>query len=168
MCFLILQHGFVQAELNPLLRTSLKYDQVMVERVLSTDTLLLASGEKVALIGLTGLDPLGSKEVQRDEHGFIIRDQDPTTSFEVEALRFMNTLVGNKMVRLEFDVERRDEQGHLLAYVILPDGKIVNEEALRYGFAHLKLRMPNMKYAERFRRAYKEARQEMRGLQGNW
>ncbi|MBF0505051.1 MAG: thermonuclease family protein [Candidatus Omnitrophica bacterium] len=159
---------FSRAELNPLLESTPKYNKVVVERVLRVDTLLLAGGEKVCLIGLQGPRPPKFHDVNRDSHGFIIPDDDPTTSFEVEALRFIKELTEKKTVHLEFDAERRNDDGILQAYVILPDGKMLNEEALRYGYAQLKLRMPNMKYAQRLRDAYKESRREMRGLQGNW
>ncbi|MBF0388043.1 MAG: thermonuclease family protein [Candidatus Omnitrophica bacterium] len=158
----------VRAELNPLLQASARREQVLVERVLTVDMLILAGGEKVSLIGIEGPNPPKMRDVKRDANGFIIPDEDPTTPFEVEALRFVKSLAEGQLVRLVFDVERRSSDGILQAYVILPDGKILNEEALRFGYAQLRLRMPNMKYAERFRQAYREARKEMRGMQGNW
>jgi micrococcal nuclease len=132
------------------------------------DTLLLENNEKVTLIGIKGPRPPKPPDVNRDEHGLIIPVQDPTTPLELEAFRFTKDLVEGKSVRLEFDTERRDDSNVLTAYVFLPDGKMLNEEVLRQGYAELKLRMPNMKYAERLRKAYQEARKEMRGLQGNW
>ncbi len=156
------------AELNPLLQTISLYDQIIVERVLTTNTLLLKNGEKVSLIGLAEASTPKSIEVARDDNGFIIPDEDPTTSFDIEAIRFVRDLVENKPVHLEFDAQRRNSDGVLLAYVFLSDDRMVNEEELRFGYAQLKLQVPNMKYAQRLRNAYKEARQEMRGLQGNW
>ncbi len=157
------------AELNPLLQSSsIKNDHILVEKVLRVDLLQLAGGRRVSLIGILGPNPPKYREVKRDTNGFIIPDEDPTTPFEVEALRFIKALVEKKTVRLEFDVDRRADDGSLLAYVFLPDGKMLNDEALRHGYAQLDLRMPNMKYAERFRQAYRQARREMRGMQGNW
>jgi micrococcal nuclease len=156
------------AELNPLLERSSKYGDIKVVRVLSLDTLLLENNEKVTLIGIKGPRPPRIQDVKRDEHGLIIRDEDPTTPLEQQVFRFAKELAEGKNVRLEFDAERRDEDNFLVAYVFLPDGRMLNEEFLRQGYAELKLRMPNMKYAERLRKAYQEARREMRGLQGNW
>jgi len=158
----------VRADLNPLLQSSPKYDNVMVERVLTVDTLLLSTGDKVEIIGIQGPNPPKYRDVKRDKNGFVIPDEDPRTPFEVEALRFVKSLVEKKTVHLEFDVERRNDDRALYAYVYLPDGKMLNEEALRYGYARLQLRMPNVKYAERLRTAYKQARKEMRGMQGDW
>ena len=158
----------VRAELNPLLQSSPKFENILVEKVLRVDYLLLAGGTKVSLIGIEGPTPPRFRDVKRDANGFIIPDEDPTTPFEVEALQYVKALAERKTVHLEFDAERRTEDGNLQAYVFLPDGKMLNEEALRNGYAQLSLRLPNMKYAERFRKAYKEARREMRGMQGNW
>ncbi|MBF0123413.1 MAG: thermonuclease family protein [Candidatus Omnitrophica bacterium] len=155
-------------ELNPLLETSAKYGHIKVVRVLSVDTLLLENDEKVSLIGLIGPTPPKRDDVKRDKYGFIVPDEDPTTSLEVEAFRFVKGLVEGKDVRLEFDAERRDDFGMRTVYAFLPDGKMLNEEILRQGYAQLKLRMPNMRYADRFRKAYQEAHREMRGLQGQW
>jgi micrococcal nuclease len=160
--------NYAFAELNPLLERSAKYGDIKIVRVLSVDTVLLENDEKVTLIGIKGLRPPKVQDVKRDEHGLIIHDEDPTTPLEVEAYRFAKDLLEGKSVRLEFDTERRDDDNILTAYVFLPDGKMLNEEFLRQGYADLKLRMPNMKYDERLRNAYQEARKEMRGLQGNW
>jgi micrococcal nuclease len=161
--------GPAVAELNPLLERSAKYDSIKVIQVLSVDKLLLENNEKVALIGIEGVRPPKPKEEKRDEHGFIIKqNDDPTTSLEQQAFRFAKDLAEGKKVRLEFDAERRNEDGVLVAYVFLPDGRMLNEEFLRQGYAQLRLRAPNMKYADRLRKAYQEARREMRGLQGDW
>ena len=158
----------LSADLNPLLEVSVQYGHIKVARVLSVDTLLLENDEKVSLIGLVGPKPPKMDDVKRDKYGFIVPDEDPTTPLEVEAFRSVRGLVEGKSVRLEFDAERRDDRGVRTAYVFLPDGKMLNEEILSHGYAQLKLRMPNMRYADRFRKAYQEAHREMKGLQGQW
>lgn len=166
LCFFFFSSA--SAEMNPLLESSSRYEQARVLRVLSVDTLLLQGDEKVSLIGLQGPTPPKKKDVKRDKYGFIIPDEDPTTPVDMQALHAVRELVEGKRVRLEFDVDRRDDQGVRTAYVFLPNGTMVNEEILRQGHADLRLRMPNMRYADRFRSAYQEARREMRGLQGEW
>ncbi len=156
------------AELNPLLETHAKYGSIKVVQVISTDTITLETGEHVSLIGIKGAPPPKFEDVKRDGHGFIVHDDDPTTTFEVEVFRFAKGFLEGKVVRLEFDVERRDEDSVLEAYVFLPDGTMANEEFLRRGYAELKLQTPNMKYAQKLRVAYQEARREMRGMQGQW
>jgi micrococcal nuclease len=166
--FLIICAAPLRAGLNPLLESSPRYDQVTVERVLTVDTVLLSTGEKAELIGIQGPNPPRFRDLKRDANGFIIPDEDPRTPFEVEALRFVKARVEKRSVHLEFDVERRNDDRLLSVYVFLPDGTMLNEEILRYGYARLKLRMPNVKYADKLRKAYQESRREMRGMQGDW
>ncbi len=156
----------VAGELNPLLESSVKYQNIRIAKILAVDRVLLENDEKIALIGIKGLKPPKYRDVKRDEHGFIIPDTDPTTPIELEALRFVQNLAEGEPVRLEFDIQRRDHDNNIMAYVILPNGKLLNAEVLRAGYAHLKLIPPNMKYADKLRAAYQQARHEMRGLQG--
>jgi micrococcal nuclease len=164
--FLVQSIGW--AELNPLLEKTLKYDAVKVERVLSVDTILISGDERIMLIGIDGPQLQRKPEVKRDEHGFIIPDDDPTIPLEEEVMAAVKEMLEGKVVRLEFDVVRRDDDNVLPGYVYLPDGRMANLEILRQGYADLKLRSPNLKYAEQFRSAYREARNAMRGLQGRW
>ena len=69
-----------------------------------------------------------------------------------------------KRVKLEFDVESRDDRGYKIAYVYLPDGKMANVELLRQGFVRLRIRPPNVKYQNLLEKAYQEARKEQRGF----
>lgn len=67
-------------------------------------------------------------------------------------------------IRLETDVQTHDRYGRLLAYVWLPDGRMVNEILVREGWAMVLTIPPNVKYADRFLRAQQEARAASRGL----
>lgn len=69
-------------------------------------------------------------------------------------------------ISLEYDVERRDKYGRLLAYIWTQDGKMVNEEMLKKGCAVLFTISPNVKYVERFRAAQKKAREHKAGIWG--
>jgi micrococcal nuclease len=68
------------------------------------------------------------------------------------------------VLRLELDVQPRDRFRRLLAYLYLPDGRMLNEELLRAGFAVVAVHPPNVRYVERMRAAAAEAREEGRGL----
>lgn len=83
----------------------------------------------------------------------------------VRATEANEALIGGREVRLEFDVERRDRYGRLLAYVWVGD-TLVNERLLREGHAQLYTHPPNVRYAERFLSAQRAARAEGRGLCG--
>lgn len=67
-------------------------------------------------------------------------------------------------VRVETDVQSYDRYGRLLAYVFLPDGRMVNEELVRQGWAMVLTIPPNVRYVDRFVRAQQDARQHRRGL----
>ena len=64
---------------------------------------------------------------------------------------------------LEFDEEREDQYGRLLAYVHV-GGQIFNETLLRQGHAQLYIVPPNDKYEVRFRQAQQQARTAKSGL----
>jgi micrococcal nuclease len=67
-------------------------------------------------------------------------------------------------VTLELDVRARDQYGRLLAYAFLRDGRMVNEEMVRSGFAVVLVYPPNVRYIERIRARAAEARAARRGL----
>ena len=70
------------------------------------------------------------------------------------------------VVRLETDSIPRDEQGRTLAYVYLPDGRLINEILVREGFAFYKPSREHGRYADRMRAAEAAARGENRGVWG--
>jgi micrococcal nuclease len=82
--------------------------------------------------------------------------------FGERATRANARMVGDR-VELEYDVERRDRYGRLLAYVHA-DGRMVNAELVRRGFATVLTVPPNVRHAGRFLRLAREARRERRGL----
>lgn len=82
-----------------------------------------------------------------------------------DSAKFTATLVktGDE-VKIEFDVRPRDQYGRLLGYVYLANGKMLNEEIVKAGYANIMTYPPNVKYQERFLKAYREARENKRGL----
>ncbi len=81
----------------------------------------------------------------------------------LEATAFNRRLVEGRRVRLEYDVERFDRYGRVLAYVYVGD-VMVNAELVKEGFAQPMTIPPNVTYAERFRELAAEARRLGRGL----
>ena len=83
----------------------------------------------------------------------------------IDAQRFVERIVKKgDMVAIAFDVQMKDKDGRLLGYVYLPDGRMLNEEIVRAGYAKVIAIPPNVKYQERFLEAHKEARMYRRGL----
>lgn len=152
-----------------------QYQDVIVDEIRSTDTILLKEkvGEKREVIKLIGLRaPKAPKirkvDLDRDQYGFTKKEEvSPLTSVEERAFDFAKELLEGQHIRLEFDSRKNAETHATLAYVfLLEDNTFVNFEILRQGFANLQIRPPNTKYAKELREAYKEARFEKRGLQG--
>lgn len=69
-----------------------------------------------------------------------------------------------KTVYLEFDVQPQDRYGRLLAYVWLPDGRMLNKEIICGGYAYPLTIPPNVKYEKLFRKCFKEAAEKGIGL----
>jgi micrococcal nuclease len=82
-----------------------------------------------------------------------------------KATRFVKRLVKpGDGASIEFDVEKTDKYGRLLGYVYLSDGKMLNEEIVKAGYASLLSHPPNVKCESRFLKAYREARNNKKGL----
>lgn len=123
-----------------------------VKRVVDGDTVELASGEKVRMIGVD------TPETVKPNH--------PVEPYGKEASDFTKRLLTDQQVTLKFDVEPYDRYKRLLAYIYLQDGTFVNEKLVREGYARIMTIPPNVAYAERFLEAEREAREHNRGLWG--
>ena len=142
---------------------SYNYTDIYVKRVIDGDTLQLETGERVRLIGIDTPEMHESNKLYRDSQR---TKQDISTIQKLgqRAYKFTKNLVEGKRVSLEFDVEKRDRYGRLLAYVYLKDGTFVNAEIVKQGYASLMAIPPNVKYAQFFLKLYREAREKRRGL----
>jgi micrococcal nuclease len=139
------------------------YSDIIVKRVIDGDTLLLASGERVRLIGIDTPEIHNSNKLDRDAK----RSQKSISEIKTMgqlSYKFTKDLVEGKAVSLEFDLERQDRYKRLLAYVYLKDKTFVNAEIVKQGYASLMTYPPNVKYADLFLELYREARENKRGL----
>ncbi|MCM8800936.1 MAG: thermonuclease family protein [Candidatus Omnitrophica bacterium] len=139
------------------------YNDILVKRVIDGDTLQLENGQRVRLIGIDTPEMHQSDKLYKDSQR-TKKDIITIKQLGIKAYEFTRNLVEDKRVRLEFDVERYDKYGRLLAYVYLKDGTFVNAEIIKEGYANLMTVPPNVKYAQLFLRLYQEARQNKRGL----
>ena len=122
-----------------------------VLRVIDGDTIELENGERVRYIGI---DTPETKHPSK-----------PVEYYGREADSANRSLVEGKGVRLEFDVQERDQYGRLLAYVYVGD-IFVNAWLVENGYAQVMTIPPNVRYAERFMELQKKAREEGKGLWG--
>lgn len=139
------------------------YTNILVKRVIDGDTIQLENGERLRLIGIDTPEMHESDKLYRDSQR---TRQDIRTIKELgrRAYQFTKNLVEAKRVSLEFDVEKRDKYGRLLAYVYLKDGTFLNAKIVEEGYASLMTVPPNVKYADLFLKLYQQARQNRRGL----
>ncbi len=126
----------------------------------------LENGEevKVRLIGVDTPESRRNKKAYRDA-----RRSDKSVEDVVRlgkrASRFTKNLIPpGTVVYLETDVQVHDRYGRLLAYVYLPDGRMLNEVLVAEGYATVYTVPPNVKYAERFVELQKRAMKMRKGL----
>lgn len=83
-----------------------------------------------------------------------------------EAKKHLETLLKSAdwKVRPEFDVERRDKYGRLLAYLWTKDDNMINLLMVKNGYAMLFTFPPNVKHADEFMAAQREARNNKTGI----
>jgi micrococcal nuclease len=124
----------------------------MVERVVDGDTLLLVDRERVRLIGVD------APEIAHREHPL----DDP---FGREAKEYIRGLAEGRLVTLSFDEADGvlDRYGRTLAYVTLPDGRLLNLEVIRAGFAEA-YRGFHYERKHEFLAAEREARSAHKGM----
>lgn len=125
-------------------------DLVRVKRVVDGDTIEIESGEKVRYIGVNTPES--------------VKVNSPVECFGKEASAKNKELTEGKMVRLEKDVSNTDRYGRLLRFVYLEDGVFVNDELVRSGYARVSTFPPDVKLAEQFKLAERDARDAKRGL----
>ena len=126
----------------------------IVSRVVDGDTIELSNRDIVRYIGIDTpevRERIGSKWVYNPR------------PYAEEARAFNEKLVEGKAVRLECDVQKRDKYKRLLAYVYAGD-KMINLEMVKEGYAMIYTYPPNVKYAQEFLEAEREAKRNKKGL----
>jgi micrococcal nuclease len=121
-----------------------------VKWVYDGDTILLQNGEKVRYLGINApeIDHEGGK-----------------SEFMASSARDLNAgLVLGARIRLDYDQEKRDHYGRLLAYVFLEDGRMVNTLLLESGLSHVLMNTPNLKHKALFLSTQRSAIEKKVGI----
>jgi len=122
-----------------------------VKFVYDGDTILLDSGEQVRYLGINAPE---------------IDHEDGKSEFMAHAARSLNVkLVKGALVRLEYDREKRDQYGRLLAYVFSENGDMVNALLVRKGLAHVVFMNQKLKHRDILLACQRKA---MEGRIGIW
>ncbi len=90
----------------------------------------------------------------------------PGEPMSEEARDYNSKLVNGEKVILEFDQEKYDVYGRMLAYVYVND-LLVNEELLREGMATVLIIPPNDMHSEKIYTATSEAKKNKKGVWGD-
>ena len=119
-------------------------------QVLDGDTIVLTDGQKVRYIGIDTPE---------------LSSSDPKELEPAQQAKQLNAeLVQGAKLRLEYDLERYDQYNRLLAYVFLPDGRMLNAELVRRGLARVLLKPPNLRYRNELVQAQRQAIKDRLGL----
>lgn len=94
-----------------------------VRKVIDGDTITVSG---IGVVRLLGVDAPEIRSGYRNAE-----------AFGDEATAFMRRLLDGKIVRLEYDGERRDRYNRTLAYVFLTDGTLANDAIIRAGYAEV-------------------------------
>lgn len=121
-----------------------------VIRVNDGDSISVRLGNKKEKIRLIGID---APEIRQRPWGQM-------------AKRHLTALIGRSTVKIETDVVKRDRYGRLLAYVWTADGRFVNFEMLRDGYAVIYTFPPNVSHVNELRTAQTEAKNKKIGIWG--
>lgn len=128
--------------------------QAAVVEVIDGDTVVVRMGEVTEHVRLLGID---TPEIAH--HG------QPGDCFGAEAaIRTAELLPAGTTIRLARDVEARDMYDRLLAYVLTPDGNMVNLQLAAEGYARELTMTPNTRVADHVAAAVDRARDASLGL----
>jgi micrococcal nuclease len=150
--FLLASTFYLVHEQYPFLRKDKSKAVVPVVTVHDGDTVSIVvekKKEKIRLIGIdapeTGQKPWGEK-----------------------AKQYLESLISASgwRVKMEFDVEKRDQHGRILAYLWTTDGILINLVMVKNGYAMLYTFPPNVRYSDELRKGQKEARDRRLGIWG--
>jgi len=114
------------------------------------DTILLDGGQKVRFLGIDAPE--------------IGHDGKKCEFMAGAARRFVRDVLNKSGVGLEYDRERTDRHGRLLAYVFLENGDMINTILVRKGLAHVMFKRPNLKYNAILIQCQQKAMREKLGI----
>jgi micrococcal nuclease len=126
-----------------------------VTHVADGDTIGVAIGGRDEEVRMIGVDTPET-----------VDPEEPVQCFGPQASDFTHRLLEGTRVELGFDVEHRDVYGRLLAYVYLPDGRLVEAILARRGLARPLTIPPNDSHAALFKQLASRAAEMGRGLWG--
>ena len=137
--------------------------EIELVEVKDGDTIKVLKDEEEYSVRLIGID---SPELYKNKDGEWIEVNEP---FSKEAKIFLENLLKNKQLWLEYDITKKDKYGRELAYLWVKGKKdkekiFINSQMLSNGFAVLMTIPPNVKYVDRLKKAQNEAKKKKLNL----
>lgn len=132
-----------------------------VTRVYDGDTIKVEPHGKVRLLGIDAPEREAS-----DRDRYYLRKgikESTLRAIAVQSRQFLARNAAGRTVTLQLDSAHRDKYGRLLAYVYLPDGRLLNRLLLDAGLATVYRRF-NFRLKKNFLAAEKKARSRFRGI----
>jgi len=129
----------------------------VVVRVVDGDTIVVSPNEKVRLIGVDTPETVHPRKA--------------VECFGRQAKQFTRDAVEEKPIRVVLDevnerTRHKDKYGRTLAYAYLDDGRMLNRELIRQGYAHAYTRF-RFRYLVEFLELERDARNQSIGLWAN-
>lgn len=126
-----------------------------VTKVIDGDTFWVKNKDSIRFkVRLIGVDTPEIRNSKYRKKGY----------YAQEAKEYVDSILYDNVVRLEFDVDSLDRYGRTLAYVYLENGEHLNLNLLKKGYARLMTVSPNVKYVEDFAEAEKKAIAKRKGM----
>ena len=135
------------------MNNKLKLEEVEVTRVIDGDTFECVINGKTQKVRLIGVDTPESVHPDKNKNA---EEGKKASDYTKEKLQ-------GKKVGLEYDVQKNDKYGRILAYV-WNESKMYNLELLEKGYAKVMTIPPNIKYSELFLEKQKIAQETNQGF----
>ena len=142
-------------------------EQATIRSVSDGDTVVVQIAQRQERVRLIGIDTPESHPNRRAKKIAERSHQDLLSIIEQgkAAAEFTRKLLPKgTSIRLEYDTEKRDLYGRLLAYLWLASGEMVNETIISSGYAYPLTVPPNVRYQKRFLESFQSAKRHKRGL----
>ena len=127
------------------------YSFTQVKKVYDGDTILLANGNKIRLLGINTPEIEGRYKSVSEAGG-------------EAAKQWLKKTILKQKVRVEIDVEKHDKYSRILAHVFTADKQHINLELVKNGYASVNIHPPNLKYTAELLAAQKKAEQTQLGI----
>ena len=141
--------------------------QAKILKIVDGDTIKIeydGTKENVRLIGIDTPESRANSKAKKDAERSG-KNLETIIAMGKAATNYVKSIIEPGInIEIELDIQSRDKYGRLLGYVYLTNGEMLNEKIVNAGYASVMTIPPNIKYQDSFLKAYKEARENSRGL----